>query len=436
MATTSFGRHTPLRLNSKNKNLSSSSSTNTGCIKNTTTNNNYNNDSGYTYGRVCIELPPLPEDDNILDVGSKNLEDMESILEGVTNTLVTERVLEECHYYAKPHLIRHQHRRDLTALMTKNERQRLLETNTTTTRRHRNQNNNRNNNPVKTNCHDELLERMEHYLEKGLTRALNNKDDNNTQVTNTGGGIPMVWIIEPALHNKWNTNNKKKKNGKNSIRFKFSTDSDFGACFYLNEKESLEFIEILKKFSSSKKLPPYCKMYYQVYTMDSSESRVVKSDVISSLIKEIMIATTTATTTAATNSQKEVDKTNEKKDTGNDEIRSNGNECDDGDDRNDMTAATTPATNDKYGDNEKIDTNATNEGTKRYPFKGAKKEGYAKHSPAQRFARYLNHRRLKRLIYQQLNVALGNTTKKSRNKLFALYHPFLIIWKLITRRGF
>jgi len=166
--------------------------------------------------------------------------------------------------------------------------------------------------------------------------------------------------------------------------------------------------------------------------MDSSESRVVKSDVISSLIQEIMIAVTTA---AVTNSQREFDKTNGKKDTAKDEIRSSGDECDDGDEINDITAATKPAISNNYGDNEKLDTNTTKEGTKRYPSNGAKKKGFAKHSPAQRFARYLNHRRLKRLIRQQVNFALGNTTKKSRNRLFALF-PFSIIWKLITRRGF
>ena len=420
MATASFGRNTPLRLSSKNENFSSCTTNNIG-------------GPAYAYD-VCVNLPPLPKDDDILDGGSQYLEDMESILEGVTNTSTTETVLEECRYYVKPHLFR-QHRRDLTALMTENERQRL-KTKTTQS----------NNSPpvtCRTIGHDGLLERMEHYLAEGLIQALNNKQNNtNTKGTNTksdDGGIPMVWTIQPTRRKNGNNSNKKKDSDKDvesHIRFKFSTD--FGACFYLNEKESLEFIEILKKFSS-KKLSPYslCKMYYQVYTIDSSESRVVKCDTISSLIHEIVIAA--ATTTTTTNSQKEVDKT-----TYNDESRTNG-EDDDGNDGGNVATATPIATTAPNSGNnvdgsKNHDSSAAKEGTKkRRPTSSTKEErggGTKKHSRTKRFARYLNRRRLKRLIRQQVNIALGNTNNKSRNKLMVALFPFSIIWKLITRRGF
>lgn len=229
MATASFGRNTPLRLSSKNENFSSCTTNNIG-------------GPAYAYD-VCVNLPPLSKDDDILDGGSQFLEDMESILEGVTNTSTTETVLEECRYYVKPHLFR-QHRRDLTALMTENERQRL-KTKTTQS----------NNSPpvtCRTIGHDGLLERMEHYLAEGLIQALNNKQsNNNTKGVNTktdDGGIPIVWVIQPTRRKNGNNSNKKKdsdKDVKSHMRFKFSTD--FGACFYLNGKESLEFIEILKK---------------------------------------------------------------------------------------------------------------------------------------------------------------------------------------------
>jgi hypothetical protein len=422
MATASFGRNTPLRLSSKNENFSSCTTNNIG-------------GPAYAYD-VCVNLPPLPKDDDILDGGSQFLEDMESILEGVTNTSTTETVLEECRYYVKPHLFR-QHRRDLTALMTENERQRL-KTKTAQS----------NNSPpvtCRTIGHDGLLERMEHYLAEGLIRALNNnQNNNNTKGTNTktdDGGIPMVWVIQPTRRKNGNNSNKKKDSDRDvesHIRFKFSTD--FGACFYLNEKESLEFTEILRKFSS-KKLPPYssCKMYYQVYTMDSSESRVVKCDAISSLIQEIVIAATT------TNSQKEVDKTtDDKQDADNDESRTNGDDDDDDDGNGGNVATATPTAttaptsgNNVDGGSKKHDSSATKEGTKkRRPTRSTKEEkgdGTKKHSRTKRFARYLNRRRLKRLIRQQVSIALGDTNNKSRNKLMVALFPLLIIWKLITR---
>jgi hypothetical protein len=423
MATASFGRNTPLRLSSKNKDFSSTT----------------NNIGGPAYAYdICVNLPPLPKDDDILDGGSQFLEDMESILEGVTNTSTTETVLEECRYYVKPHLFR-QHRRDLTALMTENERQRLKTEKI------------QNNSPpgtCRTIGHDGLLERMEHYLAEGLIRALNNKQSNHNtkEIKSDDGVIPMVWVIQPTR--RMNRNNKKKKvdngNGESNIRFKFSTD--FGACFYLNEKESLEFIEILKK-NSSKKLSPYssCRMYYQVYTMDSSESRVVKSDAISSLIQDIVIAdtttSTTTTTTTTTNSQKEVDKTTEKQDADNDESRTNGDDDDGGNVATAAPTATTAPTsgNNVDGGSKKHGSSATKKGTKKRGRTSSAKEeggGAKKHSRTKRFARYLNRRRLKRLIRQQVNIALGDSTNKSRNKLMVALFPFLIIWKLITRRGF
>ncbi|OEU10547.1 hypothetical protein FRACYDRAFT_247089 [Fragilariopsis cylindrus CCMP1102] len=355
MATASFGRNTPLRLRIRNDNFSSCTTNNIG-------------GPAYAYD-VCVNLPPLSKDADILDGGSQYLEDMESILEGVTNTSTTETVLEECRYYAKPHLFR-QHRCDLTALMTENERQRL-KTKTT-------QGNNSPPVTCRTIGHDGLLERMEHYLAEGLIQALNNKQNNtNTKGTNTksdDGGIPMVWTIQPTRRKNGNNSNKKKDSDKDvesHIRFKFSTD--FGACFYLNEKESLEFIEILKKFSS-KKLSPYslCKMYYQVYTIDSSESRVVKCDTISSLIHEIVIATTTTSTT--TNSQKEVDKT-----TYNDESWANG-EDDDGNDGGNVATATpiatiAPNSGNNVDGSKNHDSSAAKEGTKkRRPTSSTKEE--------------------------------------------------------------
>lgn len=81
------------------------------------------------YGRIrprVARLPPLPENvanspNDLSPIGSQLLEDMESILEGLTRSSTIETVLHECCDYDKYHL--HLRRNsDLTGLMSKQKR--------------------------------------------------------------------------------------------------------------------------------------------------------------------------------------------------------------------------------------------------------------------------------------------------------------------------
>jgi len=78
---------------------------------------------------------------------------------------------------------------------------------------------------------------------------------------------PVVWVIESSFN----------KDG--TLRFKFTTD--VGACLILKDKEALESITIMKDSSRT-------NAYFQVYSTEGKESRVIKPDQISQAIEEII----------------------------------------------------------------------------------------------------------------------------------------------------
>mmetsp|Transcript_13034 Transcript_13034/g.32905 ORF Transcript_13034/g.32905 Transcript_13034/m.32905 type:complete len:373 (+) Transcript_13034:474-1592(+) len=250
---------------------------------------------GIDYGRTRPHLARLPfvsesliDASHILDhLGSQSLEDMESMLEGITKASTTETVLEECYNYTQPRL--HAHRnRDLTDLMIKRECQRISNAKIT--------HHDRQCAPTRTSGCRKLSERMNQYLEEGLARILT--DD----VHNVSGGLrsklrpsydavakqkqfrntktlvsrtPIVWVIQPTVR-------------KDKIKFKISTE--FGARFLLKKEELVDFLNASKRFSRKEtNISVSCGAFFQVYTIDSRESRVVQSDDVCSLVEEMSL---------------------------------------------------------------------------------------------------------------------------------------------------
>jgi hypothetical protein len=337
----------------------------------------------------------LGDTDNVLDYfSSQSLEDMESILEGVTKASTTETVLDECRNYAKPCL----HRRrncDLTGLMTKRKRQWLA---TAKEKQHEDRSF-----PTRITGYHGLKEQMEQYLEEALARILLENVEDGTHATGTiaesqspfktdnkckgfkntdatVSAIPIVWVIQPIV-----------RNGK--TKFKFSTD--FGACFFIRKEESIEFVEIVNRFSQNGKDSSFCyNIFYQVYTMDSRESRVVKSDVVSSLIEEMMTMTSGKGKLIPINS---ATTTRQRRD---DENNANA-KVNDARNGISVVAASTP-----------ISTFIISTKEDEMADKGTKLS--RSHGLVKRVARYLNRQRFKRLIHQQMALALGNTHCQSR----------------------
>lgn len=357
---------------------------------------------GVDFGRTrpCVaRLPSISESvgdtHNPLDhFGSQSLEDMESILEGVTKASTTETVLDECRNYAKPCLYPRRNC-DLTGLMTKRKRQWLA---TTKAKQDEDQSF-----PTRITGYHGLKEHMEQYLEKALARILLENVEDVTHargkivesrssfkaVTKQQGfkntdvivsAIPIVWVIQPIV-----------RNGK--TKFKFSTD--FGACFFIRKEESIEFVEIIKRFSKNDKDSPFgYTIFYQVYTMDSRESRVVKSDVVSSLIEEMMTMTSGKGKHTPINS---ATPTRQRRDDGN-----NANaKVNDARNGISVVAASTPIST--------FIISAKEDEMEDKVTKPRRSHGLVK-----RVARYLNHQRFKRLIHQQVALALGNTNCQSQ----------------------
>ena len=247
------------------------------------------------YGRTRPHMARLPfvsesliDANHFLDhLGSQSLEDMESMLEGITEESTTETVLEECYNYTPPRL--HAHRnRDLTELMIKRKCQRISEAKST--------HHDRQCAPTRTSGCKKLSERVNQYLEEGLARIL--IDD----VHNVSGGLrsksrpscdavakqkqfanmktlvsrsPIIWVIQPTV-------------SKGKIKFKISTE--FGACFLLKKEELVDFLNASKCFSrKDTNTSVSCDDFFQVYTIDSRESHVVQSDDVCSLVEEMSL---------------------------------------------------------------------------------------------------------------------------------------------------
>ena len=384
---------------------------------------------GVEYGRTRpgdVRLPSIPEDkDESHDLvtghfGSQYLEGMESILEGVAVASTAPRGLGESRDCAKkqPRLCPRRSCRDLKGLMTGQELRWLTGadanrcedgpsvTRATMTR-------------TRTTGRNGLKNRMEEYLQEGLARILvENTDDghgtkrgkasptlgtsrkqkkNTNENTNpaVSSGVPMVWVIQPFV-----------QNGK--TKFKFSTD--FGACFVLEEKDSLEFVEIANRVSKKKTISSFCcNTFYQMYTTDSRESRVVDSDIVSSLIKK------TKTTMA---SSQETNPQNDRKDESSYDRNRKTCTCDG---KGNILVASIPPTT---GSSNTEDLGRTKEGGTRFT-----------RGPTKRLSRYLHRRRLKRLFRQQSGIALGNVNSESRRSWLVSLLPFHVVWKIITRRG-
>jgi hypothetical protein len=188
--------------------------------------------------------------------GTHFLEDMESILEGITPAPLT--ALEEC--LPKP-----RSRNDLTALMSGIHRKDHLQQQTP---------------------RFGLRRRLETYLEEEVAKAYQEEVDREETVeegdqrqeanesdkpANDSKHVishepPIVWVIHPC-HGKDGT-----------LRFKFSTDG--GACLILKDKEALESVGIMKESS--------CNTFFQVYTIQGGVSRIVKPDQISRVMEEIL----------------------------------------------------------------------------------------------------------------------------------------------------
>jgi hypothetical protein len=354
------------------------------------------------FGRIlpCVaRLPSISESvgdtHNILDhFGSQLLEDMESILEGITKASTTETVLDECRNYAKPCLYPLRNR-DLTGLMTKRKRQWLA---TSKAKQHEDRSF-----PTRITGYHGLKEHMEQYLEEALARILL---ENAEDVTHSRGkiakswssfkavtkqkyfentdaivsAIPIVWVIQPTV-----------RNGK--TKFKFSTD--FGPCFFIREEESIEFVEILKRFSKNETDSSFgYNIFYQVYTMDSRESRVVKSDVVSSLIEEMTTMTSGKGKNTPINLATMARQSRDDEDNANAKVNDTRNGIS-------MVATSTPITT-------IIISTKKDEMEDKVPIPSRS------HGLVKRVTRYLNRQRLKRLIHRQVGIALGNTNGQSR----------------------
>lgn len=343
------------------------------------------------YGRIrpCVARLPcisgnMGDNHTVLDdIGPRLLEDMESILEGVNNASTTETTLEECRHYAKPRLYPRLNS-DSVKLMTKQKHQWLHTTGT----RHDQVQFSRT-----VGCRG-LNEQMEQYLKEGLARVLLEKAEDitdpggqvvkswplfkavsrKTEFENTHAVVPtisIVWVLQPTVR-------------KGKTKFKFSTD--FGAYFLIKKDELIEFLDIMKCFCKNDKNSSLrCNAFYQVYTMDKRRSRVIKGDAVVSLIEEMTthkegnLPNNPATTARQTKDNEEYGHT----------------------DVNVVSASTPTSTI--------IMSNAKDESKKG---KGANRR--RSHGLVKSFTRYLNRRRLKRIIRQQTGIALCNMNGRSR----------------------
>ena len=193
--------------------------------------------------------------------GSQFLEDMESILSGVStssnagprsdSTLST--IDSELQNYEKPRLSR-----TLTDLLSEDEFDVFVVGQRTrrSTLRER----------METYMSSRTLREAQgpssyHSLEDALDeagKAIDKKSKENDHKNF------LVWDVQPEDCEKYF----------GRCLFKFSTH--FGACFLLKYKHAVEFVQVMRKLSKKRR----CKAFYRIYNVDGSLSTLVKQDEI------------------------------------------------------------------------------------------------------------------------------------------------------------
>ena len=331
--------------------------------------------------RGCFQnLPSINEDDN-LD-GSQFLEDMDAILAGVIGTTTTSShhgtttaatVLEECHSFKKPTLPP----RDLTALMSESDVVHLVG------QQHQQQQ------PQQT-PRNALRARLDVFLSE---RTLENCHKQAVASSKKCMKDPDDGIVKYDSFMVWSIRLVDDLQKADRLLFKFTTD--YGACFILKKKHAIDFIDILKKYS--KKYG--CTVFYQVYAKNEQLSRIVKNDAISNLVDEII-------------SQADDSKSN----TVQEENQPPPQEQPPQEQAQDRSTTPDNGTNDGGGDQATNPHNSNNR------------------TLVLRFKRYMNRRRLKNLIRQQIGIAIGKAKQSSRGRSL-LFLPLRMIWKYCTRNN-
>lgn len=194
--------------------------------------------------------------------------------------------------------------------------------------------------------------------------------------------VPMVWVVQPVYDND---------NG--GLSFKFTTDT--GACLILKNEEAISCVEIMKMYTRKMN----CKTFFQLYTMDGRESRIVKADGISDLMLETYrhLMTTPPLST-------EADEAAGPPALG-DTLIAYGNE-----------GQIIRIHHDGHGPDSPQD----------------EKKGSVDSRPGQRFVRHIMRRRLKKLIRRQMDAAMGiEEGNRKRSRTMRLFYPFWVVWKVI-----
>eukprot|EP00536_Pseudo-nitzschia_multiseries_P011799 jgi/Psemu1/30089/gm1.30089_g len=336
------------------------------------------------------------DDENVVDdLGSRPLEDIDSILDGVADGSVineTTTMLDE--FCKQPRPDPRRGCGDLTVLM--NERQRSVAF--SSVRPEDGLLSNRRMRSTMSFGRQGLKEQMVEYFEEirgenahDITATNASKSplpfDPSRKADSSVGTTTMVWTVKPTI-----------ENGKTN--FWFSTDD--GACLVLNERNAMEFLDVVEAVDKKKPARSRgcntvvealdqnkparsggCNILYQVYKTDLKESRVVKSVDASSLIEDI--AGTTMKQSKCTQADLGL---SSKSDNIGAEVQSNARSCMD-------------ATHSSTIDNEDGD----------MPRKEPPKFGRRGRNLVKRFARYVNRCRMKRIVRQQVHIAVAKTKK-------------------------
>ena len=310
-------------------------------------------------------------------VSSQSLKDAATLLEAVTKVSITGASSDES-YFCAQHRLDKRRTSDLTELMKVQTRQWLAFTNF--------QRLGDNFSCPRTFGYDGSRERMDQYLEKELDRIIseNTRHDTNSsekiakrlpssnvttehkEIRNKNSmdaSIPIVWVIQPIVRNR-------------KIKFKFSTD--FGPSFFIRERELIQILETINCLCREKMGDSCCCMvFYHVFTIDLRFSRVVTSDAISSVIEEMaMMMTNNKMNTRfhSTNAARKIMK--DKDETG-------------------LVSASAPINT--------IVTSSDRSGTKTRRSR----------SLVKRLTQYWDQRRLKRIVQQQVRIALLRAVAES-----------------------
>lgn len=300
-------------------------------------------------GRVLHDF-----DEYSLD-GSHGMESMNSILDGVSSCSTLATIDEEskkCTADQTQVVVKPRLRRDLTALMSPANRERIV----TGQRTPRNALRARMGSIVSTRALQAQLDVAPIFTRSSYER-LDENESLSEQVEpedEPHHENVIVWEVIPV------DCEEKLEERFHRVLFKFSSSN--GACFLLKYKYAIQFVQLLKK--KTRKNP--CTVFYQAYEFDGERSSMFKSKDVQSWLGttiEIMQAP---------------------------EIDDDGNEI---------------------WDNANII------------------QKPSEMSLVKRIDRYLNRRRLKKLIRRQLAHSLGRI-KRSRGRLF--FAPFQFVWSVMT----